>query len=371
MAVLVEFEAQGFRNLLQVRLGLGEGLNFVIGGNAQGKTSLIEAVYMVATGRSPRARKEAEVINCHKERVLLRARVRHGTLEETLEALLGRVPNFSKELRVNGKRISRAELLGRLPVVLAWGHDQDALQGPPSLRRRLLDDTLAQMSHTYYFTLVRYGRTLQQRNSLLRRGLVRNLDPWDEQLILHGATLTVRRLDLLRRLAPLVSRTYGEFMGGGESLEVSLLPSWEGTTLTEVVGAGQSALRRWRKLEEQRGATLTGPHRDDIVFRVGGLDLRAYGSRGQQVAAMLAWRLGEWQVLRQVLGEEPLLLLDDVLAELDPRRQSGFLEQVARGPQALVTATTFPSSALAGIATKVFSIRAGEISLWAGEGVRT
>ncbi|MDR5693780.1 MAG: DNA replication/repair protein RecF [Armatimonadota bacterium] len=371
MATLLEFEAQGFRNLGHVRIDPGEGLNFLIGGNAQGKTSLIEAVYMVATGRSPRARKEAEVINCFQERALLRARVRHGTREESLDVMLWRVPGFFKELRVNGKGVSRGEFLGHIPVILAWAHDQEVLQGAPALRRRLLDEALVQVSRPYYGTLVRYGRALHQRNSLLRKGFFRELEPWDEQLILHGVVLTVRRHGFLRRLAPLVSQAYQELTGGQESLEVHFLPSWDGTTPQEVGEAGRAALKRFRKLEEERGSTLTGPHRDEVVFRVGGLDLRAYGSRGQQVAAMLAWRLGEWEVFRQELGEEPVLLLDDVLAELDLNRQSGLLARVAHGPQVLVTATSLPSPALEGLTAKVFFIHAGRVSQWAGEGVRS
>jgi len=352
-----------FRNHRHTDLTPAPGVTLFVGENAQGKSSLLEAVQVAATGRSFRARHDAEMIALGEEWARVRAAVERGDRVEEIDVALrreegGALPRAGREMRVNGVPVRRGELFGHLRCVLAAPDDAEVVTGPPHRRRRMLDLLLAQISPAYYYAAQRYVRVLTQRNRLLRvRG--RGIEAWDEQVATLGAALTARRGDYVARLSTLAEAIYAELCRGREVLRVAYLPSLRGEKETAMVTWAREALLRSRSEEAARGVTLVGPHRDDLLLLVDGRDLRAYGSRGQHLTAMLALRLAERRVLLEETGEEPVLLLDDVLLTLDEARQAYLLAGV-RQAQALITVT---SAAVAGLpaGAAVYRVRAGQV----------
>lgn len=351
---LADLRFRDFRNYAALDIAIGEGVSVLTGPNAQGKSNLLEGVYMVAVGRSPRAGGDAEVIRFAQDRAYLRASVR-GTRAHVLEVAVDR-ESGEKRIKVNGVPAQRGQLLGRLVVVLAGPLDDEVVRGAPGHRRRVLDAALSQASPSYYFTLTRYMRVIRQRNRLLQEGAPEQaVAPWDEQVVDLGAALIDRRRRFVQVLSARAASRHARIAGGDERLEV---------TYVCTVGSGEEreALRRGlaaRRAEElRRGRSLVGPHRDDLRLAVNGIDLRMFGSRGQQRTAVLSLRLAEAELLREELGEWPLVLLDDVLADLDPTRQALLLREVA-GPQVILTHTA-PPAAL-GVPVRVLAVRAGTI----------
>ena len=352
---LAELRLRDFRNYPAADVVLDPGVTLLLGRNAQGKSNFLEAVYTVALGRSPRAGGDAELIRFGQERAYVRAAVggAHGShLEFAFDRASG-----ARRIKVNGVTASREQLLGRLVVVLAGPLDDEMVRGAPAYRRRLLDAALSQVSPSYYFSLARYGRVIRQRNQLLRHGAGgAALGPWDHQLVELGAVLVERRRRFVGRLAARAAERHARLAGGGERLEVAYVCSaGEG----EERAALARALGECRREEFRRGVSLVGPHRDDLDLRVNGIDLRAFGSRGQHHTAALSLRLAEVDLLGEELGEWPVVLLDDVLAHLDSARQALLLREVV-GPQVLLTHTGLP--AVTGVFPRVLRVHEGTIA---------
>jgi DNA replication and repair protein RecF len=336
-----------FRNHRRTEIAPGPGLNVIVGSNAQGKTSLLEAVELAATGRSSRALREAEMVTFAEDWARVHVTTQRVERREDIDLVLrqelaaptpGRV---WREIRINGVPVRPSELYGRLLCVSSSPQDIDVVSGSPQFRRRLMDVLQAQLSPAYYFTAQRYTRALQQRNRLLRGGhaTAAALEPWDQQVASLGAAITRRRSDLIARLSTPARAAYQAISGGQETLAVSYAPNLVGTDESDLIRAAREAFATQRRAELARGLTLVGPHRDDVTLTVDDKLLRSFGSRGQQLAAALAVRLAERHVLREETGEEPVLLLDDVIMALDERRQVQLLAS-ARGAQVLLTVTT-------------------------------
>lgn len=312
---------------------------------------------MVATGRSHRTVHEAEAIRRGEAAARVRALVSRRGHDEEIELTL-RVEGgrLSTEMRVNGAATPRGGVLGRLPVVIAAPWDLELVRGPASGRRRMLDGALAQLSPSYFFALHRYHRVVAQRNAELRRKAPQGLDPWDAQTLTLGARITTHRAAHLRRMAPLAASWFSR-LGGQGRLALGYIPSWRGEDEEEVLAAAREAISRIRADEIRRGATLSGPHRDDVAFGLDHSALRANGSQGQWRTATLAIRLAEREVMEAEFGEPPVLLLDDALAELDPSRQRRVLELGVEG-QILLTATVLPQ---AGQPVQSFRVEGGVV----------
>lgn len=340
---LAELRFRDFRNYASLDAAFGQGITILYGPNAQGKSNLLEGVYMAAMGRSPRAGVDTEVIRFGQERAYVRALV-NGTRSHLLEVAVDRTGG-ARRVKVNGVAARRGQLLGRMAVVLTGPLDDEVIRGVPGYRRRVLDVALSQISPSYFFALTRYIRVVRQRNRLLREAVPGpELVPWDEQLIELGAALTERRREFVAALARRARARHARIAGNEELDVVYLSAAGDG----EERRALAAALAARRGEEIRRGATLVGPHRDDLRLTVNGIDLRMFGSRGQQHTAALSLRLAEAEMLRDELGEWPVLLLDDVLADLDPNRQTFLLREVAgpgpampeaTGPQVLLTHT--------------------------------
>lgn len=349
---------RAFRNYDRVDLQLADGTTAFVGPNGAGKSNLLEAIYLVATGRSHRTAHEAEAIRLGETAARVRALVARRGRDEELEITLavedGRLVS---QMRVNGVETPRGAVLGRLPVVLAAPWDLELVRGPGGGRRRLLDGALAQLSPAYFFALHRYHRVLVQRNAELRRRAPGGLDPWDAQLLALGVRITSHRGAYVARLQPHVAAWF-ERLGGAGALGGTYRASWTGASDEELAAQARVQLERLRADEYRRGVTLSGPHRDDLDLTLDGIPLRAFGSQGQWRTAMLAVRLAERAVMAAELGESPVLLLDDALAELDPDRQRRVLG-LEGDAQVLLTA---PAIAAAGREAHLCRVEAGTVT---------
>ena len=357
---LADLRLRDFRNYAHADLTFGAGLTVLVGANAQGKSNLLESVFTAALGRSPRASADVELVRFGQDRAYVRAGVRDPRAD-VLEIAVDRT-TAEKRMKVNGVVVQRGQLLGRMAVVLAGPLDGDVIRGAPGARRRVLDAALSQASPSYYFALTRYLRVVRQRNRLLAESAGGPaLEPWDEQLVALGATLIERRRGFVRALDVRAAQRHARIADGAARLEITYACTAGGDD-----GApGDDATALARALAERRGeelrrrTSLVGPHRDDLRITVNGIDLRTFGSRGQQHTAALGLRLGEAELLREELGTWPILLLDDVLADLDPSRQVLLLREVA-GPQVLLTHTVAPLPA--GVPMQTFVVHGGVIT---------
>lgn len=320
-----------FRNHGRLEVEFRAGVNAVVGPNGAGKTTLLEAIDLAATGRSHRVRRDVEVVQFGADWALVRAGFEGAGREHRLEVRVER--SGLKHLRADGVPTSRTGLLGRVVVLWSGPQDTHVVGGPAAERRRLLDGVLCQLSPAYYDTLLRYHRVVRHRNRLLRaRAPASVLDVWDEQLVQLGCRLVERRAELVARLAEHVG-SWADRLGCGE-VAVAYVPGCAGEA-----AAAREQVARCRREEYRRGKTLVGPHRDELRILLNGCEAKVFASRGQQRAVVLALRLGQREVVREELGEDPVLLFDDVVADLDRERTRRLLRSLEGGPQVLATAT--------------------------------
>jgi DNA replication and repair protein RecF len=346
-----------FRNYSRLELSLPARLSLFQGSNAQGKTNLLESIHLLATARSPRAAAERELINWLALQsalpyARLAAEISDGQRTDRLELVLelngngGAGPIIRKQVRINGVAKRSLDLIGRLRVVLFLPEDVSLVAGSPGERRRYLDIALCQIDPVYCRSLTDYNKALQQRNALLKRlrdegGDAGQLAFWDDQLAAHGGQVLVRRGQAVEALDAIARQRHRELSGGAEWLKLTYLPSpvLPSATPHEAAELFAARLKTTRSRDIAAGASLSGPHRDDLTFLAEERDLRAYGSRGQQRTAALALKLAEVQLMRDVTGESPLLLLDDVMSELDEVRRHALRDALEGVDQALVTTT--------------------------------
>jgi DNA replication and repair protein RecF len=373
-----------FRNYSRLEVDLPDRLTVLQGANAQGKTNLLEAIHLLATGRSPRATAEREIISWLAldgplPYARLQADIGEGREAQRLELVLevtpaangGNGPTIRKQVRVNDTPRRALDLVGRLRMVLFLPEDIALVAGAPGERRRYLDIALCQVSHTYCRALGEYNRAMAQRNALLKRLRDEGGDPgqlnfWDERMAEQGSVLFHQRSQAVRDLDRIAADLHGDLTGGAERLHLVYLPALDpepagggaprssnGRALLLKEGAPAyhtrsceelrmqfaARLRCGRSREIAAGSSLVGPHRDDVAFSVDGRDLRTYGSRGQQRTGALSLKLAEVRMMQEVTGDCPLLLLDDVMSELDAPRRHMLLEMLAGVTQAIVTTT--------------------------------
>lgn len=359
-----------FRSYPALELELPRGGVVLVGGNAQGKSNLLEAAYMLSIMRSHRAGAEREVICLGAEgerpwaRVLGRAQGAENGVEIEVVLQQTAAETVSKRIRVNGVPRRAGEAVGVLTGVMFSAEDIGLLTGPPALRRRYLDITGCQLSGRYLSSLQRYQRVLAQRNGLLKlaaegRARTEELEFWDRELVAVGDYIRGQRRALLQALNGLARGVHSGLTHGEEALELEYRPSPPDTSPEALA----RALEEGRGRELALGMTLSGPHRDELRFMVNGADMGVYGSRGQQRTVALSLRLAEAGFLHQDRGQPPVLLLDDVLSELDGQRRGQLLGSLAPFDQWLLT-TTDPSQVappFLGQAT-LFRIHGGTIS---------
>ena len=349
-------ELRQFRNYDYLQLDFSRSLNVFVGENAQGKTNLLEAIYLLAIGRSHRTTRESDLVKWGCEWASVRAEVERRAGGVRLDVVLHK--DGGKETKVAGEVVRRqVDLLGTVNVVIFSPDDLQLVKGSPALRRRFLDLEIAQVSPSYRYHFGRYQRVLKQRNNLLKAwqgGHVDDdaLEPWDAQLVAEGSRIVVKRAEAVRRLSRWAGAMNEGISGGRDPLRIEYRPFFAGDgdpveawweDLRAVESRFRSYLESVRRTERVRGVTLAGPQRDDIAFFVGDVDLRYFGSQGQQRTAVLSCKLAELEFINEEAGEYPVLLLDDVMSELDDLRREQFLKTVTGRVNTFITTTNLRS----------------------------
>jgi DNA replication and repair protein RecF len=333
------------RSYAALEASFGGGPQLIVGPNAAGKTTLIEAITVLAWGRSHRTSADGELVRWGTDL----ARIEGVAGPETIEVALVRTANGArKRIRVNGVPRKASGLVGLLRTVVFAPEEMLLVVGSPGLRRAALDQLASQRSAAYARDLATYTRTLQQRNSLLRA--IREeqagrdeLRFWDASFLDAGGSVVADRLRLLGDLAAPLARAHAEIApdeAGAARLSISYAtnaPALPGESPRDALAR---RLVETAEKEVWNGTTLIGPHRDDLVFELDGRDMSGFASRGQQRTAILAFKLAELDLLTAQDGTPPLLLLDDVFSELDPERRGHLVRRIAELPQAFVTTTT-------------------------------
>ena len=373
---LTQLALTNFRNYVRLSLDMPPNITVLQGANAQGKTNFLEAIYYLAASRSPYASSDAQLVNWLAEQDdLPHARVTselaRGDTRTRIEITLTRNANaksaYRKHIRINGIPKRVMDLLGQVNVVLFVPQDITLINGAPSGRRRYLDTMLCQIDVRYCRALARYNRVLEQRNALLRTlrergGSPDQLEFWDEKLVQDGAQIIARRQQAILDLEVLAQPVHYDLSGGRERLRLRYVPSFDPRQpasphqqmslrldLPPAISIPQDAdavrqvfqalLHNSRREEIPRGMTLIGPHRDDVRFFDGQVDLHEYGSRGQQRTAVLALKLAEVALMTCTTGEQPILLLDEVMSELDSDRRRYLCVQLEQVEQTVITTT--------------------------------
>ncbi len=355
---LARLNLVNFRSFRRLEAALPVGPSLLVGANAQGKTTVLEAIYLLAIAKSFRAENEREVVNWEAASGLEQAAV-DGTVqgEESRTRIIvgyqpylrarggadgGQIQSVRKEVRVDGVRRTASELVGLLNVTLFSAEDIRLVQGSPSVRRRYLDILISQSSPAYLRALQRYQKVLHQRNQLLklirdRRAGGSEMAFWDEQLVEQGSLIVRQRTETMSVLAEMARATQRELTGGAEELRLEYMPS-VAPAAGDCAVEFQKGLEALREREIRIGSTALGPHRDDFQLMVNDVDMGVYSSRGQARTLALTLRLSEAQYLSSFKGE-PLVLLDDILSELDEGRREQVLERVLGYGQSVITAT--------------------------------
>jgi DNA replication and repair protein RecF len=341
---LSELSLQNFRNYKECQLAFCRPLNIFFGQNAQGKTNLLEAIFLLAMAKSHRTSQDRQLIGWGEEEARIAGRLtRQGREVELSLHLSGR----GKTARINRLEQQRlSDFIGQLNVVMFAPEDVNLVKEGPGRRRRFLDMEIGQVSPSYLYDLTRYHRLIQQRNRFLKTGEAARqlalLDTWDEQLAQIGVKILQKRLQFIKNLQNWAAALHEQVTQGREHLELRYqmtIPLRQQDNLEENVAAYYRALVEARPQEMRRGTSLVGPHRDDLRILVNGKDVQMFGSQGQQRTAALSLKLAEIELIREEVGEYPLLLLDDVLSELDVQRQSYLISGIRPEVQTFITTT--------------------------------
>ncbi len=329
--LLTGIRLENYRNIAVAELQPSRQLTVLYGSNGQGKTNLLEAIYLLGTGRPFRSAKVPDLIRQGLAMASIRGQVQ--TAGVTSE-IIAKLAEKQRRLTVDGKPVQRAaELHGKLAVVVFSPDDTAMVKQGPEARRRYLDRTLYNSNVGFLREYHDYYRTLKQRNALLRSGVTAGLDIWTEQLVESGSRLMQQRRQYVEQFLPLLRQHYRSIAGGHEEVGLVYRPDADDHFL--------ELLEQCRLSDLRHGVTGRGPHRDDLEFLIDGRALKTFGSQGQQRSYVLALKLAELDHLQQTFGEPPLMLLDDIASELDRERIHnllGFLRQ--REVQVLITTTT-------------------------------
>ena len=333
--IIQSIELNNFRNYENLQISFDEGTNILFGDNAQGKTNILEAAYLSGTTKSHKGSKDKEMIRFGTNEAHLRTMVLKNGKQYQIDMHLKH--NRSKGIAVNKIPMKKAsELFGILNIVFFSPEDLNIIKNGPGERRRFMDAELCQLDKLYLTDLAGYNHVLNQRNKLLKDmykqpDLGATLDVWDMQLVNYGRKIIGKRREFVESLNEIIKEIHRNLTGGIENIEVIYEPSVESEALEE-------SLFRNRDRDLRMKMTSSGPHRDDLMVAVNGIDIRKYGSQGQQRTAALSLKLSEIYLVQKKIKDVPILLLDDVLSELDANRQNYLLNSIG-DIQTIITCT--------------------------------
>ena len=339
--IIKSLELSDFRNYESLSVHFDKGVNILYGDNAQGKTNILEAIYVSATTKSHKSSKDKDIINFDKEEAHIRTYLEKDEIETRVDMHLRK--NKTKGIAIDGVKIKKAaELLGLLNVVFFSPEDLSIIKNGPSERRRFIDMELCQLDNFYLYNLNNYNKIVNQRNKLLKDlyynpSLKDTLSIWDSQLVSFGSKIIERRIQFIEQINSIINDIHSNLSGGKEFLRIEYEPD----TLIDIY---EEELNKSQEKDIKLKQTTVGPHRDDISFMVKRkdeekeIDIRKYGSQGQQRTAALSLKLSEIELVRKVTKDTPVLLLDDVLSELDSNRQNYLLNSIG-DIQTIITCT--------------------------------
>lgn len=353
-------ELKNYRNYEYLCIEFDSGINILYGDNAQGKTNVLEAAYLCGTTKSHRGSKDKEMIRFDQEESHIRMMVNKDGVSHKIDMHLKK--HKSKGIAIDGIPIKKAsQLFGIINMVFFSPEDLNIIKNGPSERRRFLDLELCQLYRIYLQDLTDYNKVLNQRNKLLKDmgyspGLEDTLDIWDMQVCKYGRKIILLRKQFIRELNEIIAGIHSNLTGGKEKIVLEYEPNVEEREFEE-------RLSQARERDMKLKMTSVGPHRDDFCVRVNGIDIRKYGSQGQQRTAALSLKLSEIQLVRNLIKDHPVLLLDDVLSELDSNRQNYLLQSI-QNIQTMITCTGLDEFIQNQFSiNKVFQVIDGKISV--------
>ena len=357
-----------YRNIGHLRLEASPGVNILIGENAQGKTNILESMFVLALMRSHRTHRDRELVGWDSDHAVIEAEVGRRLGDVRLHLVIS---GQGKKARINGlEQRKLSQFVGTMNVVMFAPEDLEIVKGSPGIRRRFMDMEIAQVHPSYLHHLQQYQRIVAQKNNYFRQAASGAsgdlmLDVWNEQLARAGVKIIRMRQHFITKLQGWADQIHRGITGGREQLTVTYRPSVDfGDEEDETVlfDRFMVKLSQIKEQEIRRGACLIGPHRDDLSFAVNGKDAYAFGSQGQQRTVSLSLKLAELELIRSEVGEYPILLLDDVLSELDRLRQSQLIETFRGKVQTFITTTSIDSIEAASLKdARMFRVQAGRV----------
>lgn len=333
--IIESIELKNYRNYDELHMEFSPGTNILYGNNAQGKTNILEALYVCCTTKSHRGSKDREMIHFHQDESHIKLNIRKNDVPYRIDMHLKK--NKAKGVAINGIPIRKAsELFGIVNVVFFSPEDLNLIKNGPAERRKFIDLELCQLNKLYVHSLVSYNRILMQRNKLLKDLFFHpeyeeTLDVWDMQLALYGREIIRYRQEFIEQLNDIIRDIHRQLSGDRENLKILYDPN---SSIEEL----EQEIKRSRAQDLKQKTTLVGPHRDDIGFFIDDIDIRRFGSQGQQRTAALSLKLAEIQLVKKLVRDYPILLLDDVLSELDGERQNHLLSAINH-IQTMITCT--------------------------------
>ena len=335
MAYIESIKLSNFRNYESLELSFDKGTNIFYGDNAQGKTNILESVYLCGTSKSHKGSKDREIIRFEQDEAHIRMMVGKDSMSYKIDMHLRK--NKAKGVAINGLPIKKArELLGVVNLVFFSPEDLNIIKNGPGERRRFMDAELCQLDKLYLTDLAGYNHVLNQRNKLLKdiafqESLKDTLEIWDEQFVQYGREIIETRRRFIDEIHGIMEEIHSSITGNREKIELVYEPSVTGENFYQELSKNREKDCRFKQ-------TSVGPHRDDFSVKVNGIDIRRYGSQGQQRTAALSLKLSEIYMVKKVIKDMPVLLLDDVLSELDSNRQNYLLNSISH-VQTMITCT--------------------------------
>lgn len=356
--IIESLELDHYRNYESLQIELDRGTNILHGNNAQGKTNILEAIFLTATTKSHKGSKDREIIKFGEEEAHIKLCLNKNELTHIVDIHLRK--DKSKIIAINHKKIKKAsELLGLLNVVFFSPEDLSIVKEGPSQRRRFIDMELCQLDQFYLYNLNHYNKIINQRNKLLKDlmnnpSLKDTISIWDSQLVSYGSKVIEKRELFLSQLNEILIEVHKNLSGGEETLTICYAPDVTIDDFEETLLRNQQKDIRYKQ-------TCIGPHRDDFIFQINGIDIRKFGSQGQQRTAVLSLKLAELELVKKITKDQPILLLDDVLSELDQKRQNHLLNTIG-SIQTIITGTGIDEFVKNRFEiNKVFEIKEGKI----------
>ena len=329
-----KIKINNFRNYKKEEINLEKNINIFYGQNAQGKTNIIESIFLCSLGKSFRAKKDNEMIKLNEENAIVEVEYEKSDRDGKIKIEIGN----KKNIYLNGIKIKKlSELLGNLNIVIFTPDDINILKGGPQNRRRFLDIMISQLRPNYMHILSLYLKTIEQRNKYLRQTKEEHKDEnlleiWDEKLAEYALKIYEYRKEFIEKIIKKINIIHNNITNGEEQIELEYI------TECDSKEKYLKLLKERRKLDIIKGFTTKGVHRDDFMIYINKKDIRIFGSQGQNRTAMLSLKLAELQVIYDEIGEYPILLLDDFMSELDRTRRKNFLENI-KGTQVIITGT--------------------------------